>query len=275
MKAIQLSIAVITALGLSCTAHPEDCASSVKIERALIDSQSGSAELQHGRLAEAPMPRRVNFPPSLNGVVTALDHESITLRFLGLQINDISHTSDQWHGQSRVLILTGRPLTVISTISPLFPGGVIHPVRCEYAYRYSGAESFTFTEADGTRRILKRADQSPRRFEVSDALRLGGYSTHAVASYSHSYRLADVKIGDVVRLRFERTDTYNIVDAICISSRPGGKVPAAPAQPKDVKMAFHEVAQAYQDWEEKGIPLPFELHPGGPWPQQAPPPRAK
>jgi hypothetical protein len=69
------------------------------------------------------------------------------------------------------------------------------------------------------------------------------------------YRLKDVQLGDTVIIRFGRVDKVNICDAICIIRRPGGRVPPAP-QEETSGMRHSEWANAWQDWEEQGTPLP-------------------
>ena len=95
------------------------------------------------------------------------------------------------------------------------------------------------------------------------------------------YRLPDVKRGDIVNLGYTRTDGVDTCMDIVIYRRPGGKMPPVPGEDPQAPFHHHERMQAYQDWEEKGTPIPPEHLPAGrgmlavPYPPEAPSPRPK
>ena len=82
-----------------------------------------------------------------------------------------------------------------------------------------------------------------------------------------SYLPGQVEFGDKVTIDFERRGGASICYAIMICKRPGGRVPPSPNLQGDehnVKMLgykYHEYANAQQDLEEKGIPLPDKFKP--------------
>lgn len=78
------------------------------------------------------------------------------------------------------------------------------------------------------------------------------------------YRLPDVKSGDVVLLQYDRNNGSDTCIDIMIYRRPGGTVPPLPGEDPKAPSHHHEVMQAYQDWEEKGIPIPPEHVPWTP-----------
>lgn len=97
-------------------------------------------------------------------------------------------------------------------------------------------------------------------------------------SSHETYRPCDVRVGDIVEIVRNRKDGVDICESILILRRPGGRVPQAPGQkhdPENPQWSWHFVANAQQDLEEKGIPLPDCLIP--PWKKKAvaPPPREK
>lgn len=115
--------------------------------------------------------------------------------------------------------------------------------------------------------------QPPKTFPVSANLAAGGYCNFRGAS--HSYRLSDVRVGDGVSIEYMRVDGVDICQRICISGRPGGRVPIAPGERLDLPLTqyqWHRRCNAEQDWKERGIPLPDEYHPGGKLPGRAPMP---
>lgn len=230
----------------------------------------------------APPPRRVNYPPRYTGVVTAVDQKSITLQGFSFDTSGATTETKQWDKRTTVSTRTGKSIVLRSTIGLLYPPKgappveVLHAVRLESSHRLLvGPDSFTLTTADGTVTVLHRSDQPPRTFQVTDEHRAGGFSPNETPFSGYTYRLADVRVGDRVSVRFLSTDLFNLVDGISILRRPGGKVPPAPSEPLNISAKHHEKMQAWQDWEDEGIPLPYKHHPGGPWPQLAPAPREK
>ena len=97
-----------------------------------------------------------------------------------------------------------------------------------------------------------------------------------------SYQPSDVRVGDVVWLDYYHTNGQDLCREFIIYRRPGGKIPPWPgdAELKTTPEARHHArVQAYQDWEEKGTPIPARYQPvpskgiGVPYPPAAPQPR--
>lgn len=90
-------------------------------------------------------------------------------------------------------------------------------------------------------------------FPVSDILASGGYDP---ASSATRYYLRDVHVGDKVDVCFDRIDGVYICNGVSILRRPGGRVPPS----RDPRQStHHKWANAHQDFEEKGIPLPARV----------------
>ena len=90
---------------------------------------------------------------------------------------------------------------------------------------------------------LLRGEQDPRERSNSD------------------YRLSDVKVGDIVYIMIHQSGEDNLCAAVRIQRRPGGEVPRAPFEPGDVRDHYHDAMNAFQRFEEKGIPLPLKYNP--------------
>lgn len=74
-----------------------------------------------------------------------------------------------------------------------------------------------------------------------------------------NYRLIDVKIGDLVITKLREDGDDDLCLTISIRRRPGGMVPPAPFEKADVQHKYHIDANAYQEHEERGVPLPLRL----------------
>jgi hypothetical protein len=107
-----------------------------------------------------------------------------------------------------------------------------------------------------------------RLFIAFGPLANGGHLEHGTPSAQ--YRLSDVKVGDKVFFDWWRFEGVDYVHYVKIDRRPGGKVPPSPAEKPDEKNPWHEKANAYQELEEKGTPLPEKFRPK--LPPQLPPP---
>ena len=92
-----------------------------------------------------------------------------------------------------------------------------------------------------------------RRFAASAILASGDFWRSVVPACR--YKLSDVNVGDYVGIDYDRIDGVDICKAVGIRRRPGGKIPPGHYPPDSLDQP-HKLAQAYQDFEEKGIPLP-------------------
>lgn len=130
-----------------------------------------------------------------------------------------------------------------------FPGGTIMSSRGGTPFEASG-----FVPPETT------------RFQLSATLAAGGYPAPgrtpstllggASVSESETYRVSDLQMGDLVRVHRYRRDGVDVLDAIMIERRPGGRIPPAPGQSPTVTVPYHELKDAYWDLEEKGIAYP-------------------
>jgi hypothetical protein len=117
--------------------------------------------------------------------------------------------------------------------------------------------------------IVRYGDEHPRRLIACEELAAGGFKR--VGADSYTYRLADVQEGDNINIQCRWVHGVEICDAICIRRRPGGRVPPAPGEDPTVMLPWHELTNAYQDREEKGIPLPWGQSEIAPAPRPAMP----
>jgi hypothetical protein len=131
--------------------------------------------------------------------------------------------------------------------------------------------------------------ETPVWFRVSDTLASGGYATVTkpipgwqtrAVSPSYMFRLKDVKIGDMVDIYYSAIDGVITCDHICITKRPGGRMPALPKEAEDMRrlppsragvklpphITYHEYWDAYWALEEKGIPFPEKFGDKRRWP---------
>lgn len=145
------------------------------------------------------------------------------------------------------------------------------------ATQYVGFYWGRVTEIDREFSItLRAADGETKQFQIDPKL-IGPPPANPFAWFGH--RLADVRVGDVVRVEYHHRNGLDTCQAIDICRRPGGKIPPVPGESPHAPFRVHERLQAYQDWEEKGIPIPPEhlpVHPGllaVPFPPVAPMPR--
>lgn len=77
------------------------------------------------------------------------------------------------------------------------------------------------------------------------------------------YRWQDMKRGDQVVITFDRVDGENICKAIRIMKRPGGLVPPSPYTAFPSRIPYHEWCNAYNDWVDRGIPVPERIRGSG------------
>jgi hypothetical protein len=177
---------------------------------------------------------------------------SITIQSIMAEIGGIESIQKTERNAS---VYRGSPLTII-----------MHDRIIKAVTAVSTRETFTVTAASGEVTTFRRIDQPLRRFEVCEELAAGGHLSvldRRDVDYSDSYRLADVRVGDIVVIQPRRENGTTICKTICIMRRPGGRIPPAPVESSDPRRKHHEMRQAEQDLEEKGIPIPDRFLP--PW----------
>ncbi|MBX9580115.1 MAG: hypothetical protein K2X87_07380 [Gemmataceae bacterium] len=164
---------------------------------------------------------------TVGGVVTAVDAGSVSIRGFDLRYGDIRRQD------LRLVSVGGRP-----------------PILCtrdeETRHR------LTLTLPNGEVATFRRDDMPAVRFAAS-----GGDPPSPAASY----RPADVRVGDEVTLWLDRDAPDGFFRGVQIERRPGGRVPPAPGEDPDSGYPWHEYANAMQDWEERGVPLPDKYDP--------------
>ena len=231
--------------------------------------------------AEMAPPPRERYPFSQNhGFVTSIEKDHIRVQGFDIRIKGSSRTELTLRGRRLVEVKTGPDMTILGS----FP--TMHGIRSE-------TDRSTFlkvTHSDGSETELRVCEQPHRKYLLSDVLR-AGYPGVGRGTLE-TYRITDVRIGDEIEMSVQDNLFADpVCDAILICARPGGKVPPSPGEAEfrkdhpSSRPLWHERRNAQQDWEERGIPLPYEFHPGGSkgfpihpgesWPQLAPPPRAK
>jgi hypothetical protein len=186
---------------------------------------------------------------NLGGEVTAVDRGSITVRGFRVVVHD-----GTWRAVSptnHMAVETGNPLTVHL------------PDRAIPAKKIVRTRTLlTLDLPDGGVMLIQRQDQPARRFPVTDLLAGGGFPRDVLPQ--NTYRPADVRVGDEVHIRCKLVGGVDTCYAICIDRRPGGRVPPAPGEPADDPKPWHEYANACQDYEELGVPLPEKYRPSTP-----------
>jgi hypothetical protein len=98
-----------------------------------------------------------------------------------------------------------------------------------------------------------------KRFVASDLLASGGFKKNLTPG--SMYRMADVRVGDSVLIRYNVISGVSVCTEIRIQRRPGGKVPPSPGQLPNDQIKYHEYTNAYWDEVERGIPMPLKFIP--------------
>lgn len=221
----------------------------------------------------APAPRESYAFQVTSGVVTSIEGASITLQGYAVDITGHTRIEESTTGRRRNYIYAGPSLKIAGTFPTLFGVRVASDASGE----------LTVTHADGSTTVVRRREQPHRKYILSDVLRAGypGIGRHGGLDYT--YRTKDLQIGDLIDMQLEvNFYDYPICEAIKIYRRPGGSVPPAPGEVERQKEKplkrpmWHERANALQDWEEKGIPIPiYFLSSSEQLDRIAPAPRAK
>ena len=182
--------------------------------------------------AFAPQPARPAGPSrqtTCEGQVTAVDDRSITIRGFDLR------SGETWRRNLFLYSFGGRQEVLCTKIEQT-------------------RHLLTLTLPNGEVMRVRREDMPVRRFPVGTHLAAGGFDP--AESAGGTYRLADIRVGDEVTLWLEREGPEGVCRAIQIDRRPGGRVPRAPGQKPDDTDPYDGWVNAFQDWEERGIPLP-------------------
>lgn len=229
---------------------------------ALIATPTPSASLstQQGEFAPPPPP-----PPKL---CTKRSHYGkvvdVTKTTLTLQCLDILIGGTEWSFSGRTQrIVVGKRVVMYEWRDNV--SNYTDPVASGCVALISD-NAVRIVAVDGTISAYKRTERPLRKFAASPALAAGGYSCdHGEAL---SYRLWDVQVGDEVEVEGHSYDGAWRCVAIKILARPGGRVPPSELADKSTLPAghprWHETANAYQDWRERGIPLPKDPLPDRP-----------
>jgi len=101
---------------------------------------------------------------------------------------------------------------------------------------------------------IRDGNQKTRRFAVSAWVG----STHGAPA---TYCLHDIELGDKIDIGYSCIDGVDVAIELLIHRRPGGRVPLSPGSDPNNPRAWHHWANARQDFEEKGIPLPHWMDP--------------
>lgn len=104
---------------------------------------------------------------------------------------------------------------------------------------------------------LHQIGQQSRILVFSEQLKNGRYHSTDAA---YKFRVSDIQNGDIVWAKFDRKNRVLICQYVCIWRRPSGRVPRSQQSPYEI-VQFHERANAAQDFEMHGIPIPEKFLP--------------
>jgi hypothetical protein len=133
--------------------------------------------------------------------------------------------------------------------------GVDHQTVIGRSIPYSG---MVVKKTEKTILIQKRG-QAPREFVLSESLASG--SVPAEAAGGDRYAIRDVLVGDLVVVTYGTFPQGSVCRSVSIHRRPGGRVPPADDDSPHVQNRWHDLANAHQDLEEKGTPIPQKCLP--------------
>ena len=177
---------------------------------------------------------------SLGGVVTAVSKDAIWVRGI---IADIRWAEKRYPGR-KCYVYEGKAVMLMTPTQRITGVKII-----------CNSDGYTVTMAQGQEISVRVADQIPRRIQFCRELAEGGVKE--LHSPANAYRVQDVKVGDCVSVGYDRVNWVETCHSIRIYRRPGGLVPPSPNEPDRVDgVKYHERANTYNDWIDKGIPLP-------------------
>lgn len=165
----------------------------------------------------------------------------------------------------RMLLLLGLVSSAGLYVHPSFGGSIamgqpqsdptVRPKRGPVVQFSSGARG-TVVAVGKDNFTIETEKKQKRHFVVGEIMFMG---RKVAALESHSYRLNQLQVGDILHIDFDHFDGVEVATYFLIWRRPGGVVPEQPAtSPTAGVRAWHRRMNAYQDWEERGIPLPPE-----------------
>jgi hypothetical protein len=107
--------------------------------------------------------------------------------------------------------------------------------------------------------LVQKRGQAPREFLLSESLAAGGVPAEAAGGDRYSIR--DVLVGDLVVVTYGTFAQGSVCQSVSIHRRPGSRVPPADDDSPHAQNRWHDLANAQQDLEEKGTPLPQKCLP--------------
>jgi hypothetical protein len=134
--------------------------------------------------------------------------------------------------------------------------GINHQTAVGRALPYSGM----VVQMTGKEIVVQKRGQAARAFLLSEDLASAGVPKDATGG--DRYSLQDVRVGDLVVVTYATLPQGGVCQTVCIHRRPGGRVPPADDGTARAAYRWHELANARQDLEEKGVPLPQKFLPG-------------
>ena len=161
--------------------------------------------------------------------------------------------------------------------------GAVGPDWFELAAGWEGSKD----SVTGKPRWDVKLSEKPKRISTRGTV-VGGDPDGEPAQFSQrdTHMATDLKVGDRVLVRWCGDNREEWSTDIEILRRPGGKIPPLGMDQWGMRSTLVEEHQAYQDWEEKGTPIPAKyLNREGrtytgdrawtnpPYPQVAPQPR--
>jgi hypothetical protein len=125
-----------------------------------------------------------------------------------------------------------------------------------------------------------KLSEKPKRLTTWGTVVGGDPNGERPSMFSHTHLFADLKVGDRVLIWWDGDRKEEWSTGIEICRRPGGKIPPMAVDRWGKRPTIPEENQSYQDWEEKGTPIPEKFLRDGraewldpPYPPVAPQPR--